>query len=172
MHTPSVATLGLDGRPRIRTVVLRDFDEGAGTLRFHTDRRSEKVSELARDPRIGVHFYDEAAKVPRGDVQMALAQVSKIYAKIHDAESDMNLEPMRAPDFGFCWASHKWASGHSLTSILKGSELTVGDFVRAMKQIIDLLRQLRAAAPDLQPIIDQSLKQIDRGVIAYAGAAL
>ena len=115
---------------------------------------------------------EEAAKVPRGDVQMALAQVSKIYAKIHDAESDMNLEPMRAPDFGFCWASHKWASGHSLTSILKGSELTVGDFVRAMKQIIDLLRQLRAAAPDLQPIIDQSLKQIDRGVIAYAGAAL
>ena len=115
---------------------------------------------------------DEAAKVPRGDVQTALAQVSKIYAKIHDAESDMNLEPMRAPDLGFCWASHKWASGHSLTSILKGSELTVGDFVRAMKQIIDLLRQLRAAAPDLQPIIDQSLKQIDRGVIAYAGAAL
>jgi ATP-dependent RNA helicase HelY len=115
---------------------------------------------------------DEAAKVPRGDVQTALAQVSKIYAKIHDAESDMNLEPMRAPDFGFCWASHKWASGHSLTSILKGSELTVGDFVRAMKQIIDLLRQLRAAAPDLQPTIDQALKQIDRGVIAYAGAAL
>ena len=62
--------------------------------------------------------------------------------------------------------------GHSLTSILKGSELTVGDFVRAMKQIIDLLRQLRAAAPELQPIIDQSLKQIDRGVIAYAGAAV
>ena len=115
---------------------------------------------------------DEAAKVPRGDVQLALAIVSKIYAKIHDAESDMNLEPMRAPDLGFCWASHKWASGHSLTSILKGSELTVGDFVRAMKQIIDLLRQLRAAAPELQPIIDQSLKQIDRGVIAYAGAAI
>jgi ATP-dependent RNA helicase HelY len=115
---------------------------------------------------------DEAAKVPRGDVQLALAIVSKIYAKIHDAESDMNLEPMRAPDFGFCWASHKWASGHSLTSILKGSELTVGDFVRAMKQIIDLLRQLRSAAPELQAIIDQSLKQIDRGVIAYAGAAV
>jgi len=115
---------------------------------------------------------DEAAKVPRGDVQLALAIVSKIYAKIHDAESDMNLEPMRAPDFGFCWASHKWASGHSLTSILKGSELTVGDFVRAMKQIIDLLRQLRSAAPELQVIIDQSLKQIDRGVIAYAGAAV
>jgi ATP-dependent RNA helicase HelY len=115
---------------------------------------------------------DEAAKVPRGDIQLALAAISKIYAKIHDAESDLNLEPMRAPDFGFCWASHKWASGQSLTSILKGSDLTVGDFVRSMKQIIDLLRQLRAAAPELQIVIDQALSKIDRGVIAYAGAAV
>jgi ATP-dependent RNA helicase HelY len=115
---------------------------------------------------------EEAAKVPRGEVQNALAIISKIYGKIHEAESDLNLEPMRAPDFGFCWASHKWASGHSLTSILKGSDLTVGDFVRSMKQIIDLLRQLRSAAPDLQVVIDQALAKIDRGVIAYAGAAV
>ena len=115
---------------------------------------------------------EEAAKVPRGEVQNALAVISKIYGKIHEAESDLNLEPMRSPDFGFCWASHKWASGHSLTSILKGSDLTVGDFVRSMKQIIDLLRQLRAAAPDLQVVIDQALGKIDRGVIAYAGAAV
>ena len=115
---------------------------------------------------------EEAAKVPRGEVQNALAIISKIYGKIHEAESDLNLEPMRAPDFGFCWASHKWASGHSLTSILKGSELTVGDFVRAMKQIIDLLRQLRSAAPELQLVIDQALAKIDRGVIAYAGTAV
>jgi len=85
---------------------------------------------------------EEAAKVPRGDIQIALASISRIYSKIHDAESDLNLEPMRAPDFGFCWASHKWASGQSLTAILKGTDLTVGDFVRSMKQIIDLLRQL------------------------------
>ncbi|NDI08954.1 MAG: hypothetical protein EBY71_02325, partial [Actinobacteria bacterium] len=55
---------------------------------------------------------------------------------------------------------------------LKGSELTVGDFVRAMKQIIDLLRQLRSAAPELQVVIDQALVKIDRGVIAYAGTAV
>ena len=115
---------------------------------------------------------EEAAKVPRGEVATALAAISKIYAKIHEAESDLNLEPMRSPDFGFCWASQKWASGQSLTAILKGSDLTVGDFVRSMKQIIDLLRQLRAAAPQLQPIIDQALTKIDRGVITYAGAAV
>ena len=115
---------------------------------------------------------EEAAKVPRGEVQNALAIISKIYSKIHEAESDLNLEPMRAPDFGFCWASHKWASGHSLSSVLKGSDLTVGDFVRSMKQIIDLLRQLKVAAPELQLVIDQALAKIDRGVIAYAGTAV
>ena len=115
---------------------------------------------------------EEAAKIPRGEVQNALAIISKIYSKIHEAESDLNLEPMRAPDFGFCWASHKWASGHSLSSVLKGSDLTVGDFVRSMKQIIDLLRQLKVAAPELQLVIDQALAKIDRGVIAYAGTAV
>lgn len=115
---------------------------------------------------------DEAAKVPRGEVATALSLISKIYGRIHDAESDLNLEPMRAPDFGFCWAAQRWASGHSLTSILKGNDLTVGDFVRSMKQIIDLLRQLRVAAPELQTVIDQALTKIDRGVIAYAAAAV
>ena len=115
---------------------------------------------------------DEAAKIPRGEIQTALSGISKIYGRIHSSETDLNLEPMRAPDFGFCWASHKWASGNSLTSVLKGNDLTVGDFVRSMKQIIDLLRQLRVAAPHLQSVIDQALTKVDRGVIAYAGAAL
>lgn len=79
---------------------------------------------------------------------------------------------MRAPDFGFCWPAQRWANGHSLTAVLKDSDLTVGDFVRNMKQIVDLLRQLRAAAPELQPMIDLSLNKIDRGVVVYAGAAI
>jgi len=115
---------------------------------------------------------DDASKIPRGQVPNALSDISRIYGRIHDIEIDMNLEPMRSPDFGFCWAAYRWASGNSLTSVLKGSELTVGDFVRSMKQIIDLLRQLRVAAPQLQQTIDLSLESVDRGVIAYAGAAI
>ena len=62
-HTPCVATLGLDGRPRLRTVVLRAFDGVDRTLRFHTDARSDKALELAADDRAAVHFYDPSAKV-------------------------------------------------------------------------------------------------------------
>jgi ATP-dependent RNA helicase HelY len=79
---------------------------------------------------------------------------------------------MRAPDFGFCWAAFRWASGHSLTSVLRGSELTVGDFVRSIKQIIDLLRQLKIAAPEMQKVVDDALLKIDRGVITYSGATI
>ena len=115
---------------------------------------------------------DEAAKVPRGDVAIALGKISKIYGRLYEIENDHNLEPMRAPDFGFSWAAQRWASGNSLTAVLKDNDLTVGDFVRNMKQIVDLLRQLRGAAFELEPLIDQALSKIDRGVVIYAGATV
>ncbi len=62
-HTPTMATIGLDGRPRQRVVVLRGVDPAARTLRFHTDRRSDKAAELARDPRVALTGYDPGAKI-------------------------------------------------------------------------------------------------------------
>jgi pyridoxamine 5'-phosphate oxidase len=61
-HHPAVATIGLDGRPRVRTVILRGVDVAARALRFHTDVRSLKVEELARDARASLLFYDAGAK--------------------------------------------------------------------------------------------------------------
>ncbi|MBX9684908.1 MAG: pyridoxamine 5'-phosphate oxidase family protein [Hyphomicrobium sp.] len=63
MHTPAVATVGLDGRPRVRTVVLRHTDPAARTLRFHTDRRAAKISEFAANPAVQVLAYDAVGKV-------------------------------------------------------------------------------------------------------------
>jgi ATP-dependent RNA helicase HelY len=111
-------------------------------------------------------------KLPRGSVEEVLADLIKVWIEINDLETELGLEPIREPDAGFCWASYRWASGHSLSSILKGSDLTVGDFVRSMKQIIDLLRQISIASPHLSPIVKEALGRIDRGVIAYAGAVV
>jgi pyridoxamine 5'-phosphate oxidase len=61
-HTPAIATIGLDGRPRMRTVVLRGADAGQGLLRFHTDLRGGKVAEIHREPRLALHAYDPRAK--------------------------------------------------------------------------------------------------------------
>ena len=62
-HHPTLATLGADGRPRLRTLILRGCDVQERSLRLHTDRRSEKVSEISNDPRVGLHFYDPTAKI-------------------------------------------------------------------------------------------------------------
>ena len=51
-HWPALAT-ALDNR----IVVLRDFDAERRTLRWYTDRRSEKMAQLAADPRVVLLFY-------------------------------------------------------------------------------------------------------------------
>ena len=84
MHTPTVATVAADGRPSIRTVVLRGCDRTARTLRFHTDRRAAKVQHILHDPRGAVHLYDAIEKI-----QLRL---------------DVRLEPMAAPDRNTVWA--------------------------------------------------------------------
>ncbi|HDR9154613.1 TPA: pyridoxamine 5'-phosphate oxidase family protein [Burkholderia vietnamiensis] len=57
------ATLGVDGAPKVRTVVLRQASRAEQRLSFHTDARSEKVAELRRDPRIAIVAADLDALV-------------------------------------------------------------------------------------------------------------
>ncbi|WP_175717542.1 pyridoxamine 5'-phosphate oxidase family protein [Burkholderia anthina] len=57
------ATLGLDGAPKVRTIVLRHVSRADRLLSFHTDVRSEKVAELRRDPRIAIVANDLDALV-------------------------------------------------------------------------------------------------------------
>jgi 3-hydroxyisobutyrate dehydrogenase len=59
MHTPAVVTSDVDAR----TMVLREFDSTAWTLRFHTDARAHKVAPVEADPRMAVLFYDKGAKI-------------------------------------------------------------------------------------------------------------
>jgi pyridoxamine 5'-phosphate oxidase len=61
-HHAAVATVGLTGLPRIRTVILRAADSQSGTLRFHTDVRSQKCRDLAANPNISIVFYDEPSR--------------------------------------------------------------------------------------------------------------
>ena len=132
------------------------------------------AAELVSIVSVFVHESRKEAppKLPRGAVEEVLSDLIKVWIEINDLENELGLEPIREPDAGFCWASYRWASGHSLTSILRGTDLTVGDFVRSMKQIIDLLRQIAIASPHLSRIVADALGRIDRGVIAYAGAVV
>lgn len=62
-HTVQLATLGADGGPRVRTVVLRGVDAAARTLRAHTDARSDKATQMETDARAEICAYDAQAKI-------------------------------------------------------------------------------------------------------------
>ncbi len=67
--TMTLSTVGTDGYPSARTVLLSRFD--GERLHFHTDRRSRKAAELAALPRAAVTLvWPEAARqlVVVGDV--------------------------------------------------------------------------------------------------------
>ncbi|MDH4482020.1 MAG: pyridoxamine 5'-phosphate oxidase family protein [Rhodoferax sp.] len=56
-RTPVLATVGFDGLPNVRTVVLRKVDTNQQTLCFYTDARSAKVSELTKQPKAVLAFW-------------------------------------------------------------------------------------------------------------------
>jgi ATP-dependent RNA helicase HelY len=106
-------------------------------------------------------------KMPHQNVAAALASITSIWSQLESIEEDFGVQTQSEPDFGFCYASYRWASGHSLSSVLKGSDMTVGDFVRNIKQLIDLLTQISGASDKLRPTCKEAIKKIDRGVVSY-----
>lgn len=61
-HQAVLATSNPRG-PSARYVVLRQVDRERGVLGFHTDRRSEKWSEIERDPRVALCFFGHGVQV-------------------------------------------------------------------------------------------------------------
>lgn len=56
-----LASLGTDGTPQARMVVLRRVDRVAGEIDIHTDVRSAKMSELSDTPAATLVIWDPAS---------------------------------------------------------------------------------------------------------------
>jgi len=108
-----------------------------------------------------------APKMPSPRVSSALADVISIWAELEELETEYGVKTQRQPDAGFCWISYRWANGNSLQNVLKGTDMSVGDFVRSTKQLSDLLNQIAAASEKLRPVCKDAVKRIDRGVVAF-----
>ena len=108
-----------------------------------------------------------APKMPSPRVSSALADVISIWAELEELETEYGVKTQRQPDAGFCWVSYRWANGNSLQNVLKGTDMSVGDFVRSTKQLSDLLNQIATASEKLRPVCKDAVKRIDRGVVAF-----
>lgn len=73
IHTPVLATVGLDGEPDARTVLLHRADADQRRLYFNTDRRSLKYAEISQTARAMLVFFDPRSETQlrvRADIQM------------------------------------------------------------------------------------------------------
>jgi ATP-dependent RNA helicase HelY len=115
-----------------------------------------------------------APKLPGGAVREALASTVRLWGEISEREAEYGLPLTREPDLGFVWASYRWARGDSLDRVLNsiadnGSPLPAGDFVRWMRQLLDLLEQLSRAdaiEPGMRATAAAACSALRRGVIA------
>jgi ATP-dependent RNA helicase HelY len=109
-------------------------------------------------------------RLPQGPVRAALDRMGGIWRDLSVLERDMRVDFLRPMDLGFCWAAYRWASGASLSEVLYESDLAAGDFVRWVKQLIDLTEQIADAAGGgpLRANARAVTDKIRRGVISYA----
>ncbi len=98
--------------------------------------------------------------------------IQQISNRMSVAEEQRGIPAHRAPDPGFIATTYAWANGSDLFDILDDEDLTAGDFVRTMKQLIDLLRQLGQVAVSAQgrQAAIEAGDALFRGVVAASSA--
>ncbi|MGH3643919.1 MAG: DEAD/DEAH box helicase [Mycobacterium sp.] len=108
-------------------------------------------------------------------MRRALSQTRRSWSEIRADEQRHRLPASREPDPGFVAAVHRWATTGDLSASLAasdasgtGSPLSAGDFVRWCRQVLDLLDQVRNAAPtpELRAGAKRAIGAIRRGVVA------
>ena len=112
-------------------------------------------------------------------LRRALTATRRISSDLRADETRHRLAPSREIDYGFVAAIHRWATTGDLAGALQasdvnrnGSPLSAGDFVRWCRQVLDLLDQVRNAAPDpaLRSTAKRAINDIRRGVVAVDSA--
>jgi ATP-dependent RNA helicase HelY len=111
-----------------------------------------------------------SARIPGGETRRAIDDLERLWRELSAVERDHRLDFLRRPDGGLAWAAYRWTEGDDLREVLEESDLTAGDFVRWIKQLIDLCGQVADAAGH-GPLRERSrdvVRRIRRGVVAVA----
>jgi ATP-dependent RNA helicase HelY len=107
---------------------------------------------------------------PSPDVRRRASEIERVAAKLAAEEERAGLPATRQPDATFLAVAHAWAAGEHLEVVMADDELSGGDFVRNVKQLIDLLRQIGEVAPlpSTGTAARQAAEDLRRGIVAVA----
>lgn len=106
---------------------------------------------------------------PSAEVAQRAMQLDSLALAVSADERRLGLPTTRRPDFGFFGLAHAWASGRELERLL-ADDLPGGDFVRTVKQLLDLLRQIADTDASCAPVAADAVIAMQRGVVLASGA--
>jgi ATP-dependent RNA helicase HelY len=130
---------------------------------------------------LSTFVYEHRSPEPPAPPWFPSAEARKRWRRLSARSEDLAAEERalglgvhRPPDPGFFAAAHGWVAGHSLDTVVGDDEFTGGDFVRTMKQLVDLARQIADVAPD--PTTRATAAEVAtlayRGVVADASVGV
>lgn len=109
-------------------------------------------------------------EVRRPKLRAAIARARAMEAKLKSVEQAESLDLLRQTDIGFVNVVYDWAEGMELEYIMDTyPQYSAGDFVRSMKQVLDILRQIQQVVEDdfLKDGISAAMSAVNRSVVAY-----
>ena len=135
------------------------------------------LSSLVYEPRRGSggepRYYPGST---HGPIAVAARELNAIHDQISALCEDHGLDALPDIEFGMLDIMYEWADGMPLADVLRGTELTGGDFVRNAKRLSDVLQQIAAAqshlgvgADSLAERARQAADLVNRDVVAYSG---
>ncbi|WP_166864197.1 RNA helicase [Salinibacterium sp. ZJ70] len=106
--------------------------------------------------------------LPRGRFRDVFSATEDIWVRLSDAEQERRLPETAPLSASLALATHLWAGGARLDAVLRDTDLAAGDFVRWMKQIVDLLDQISIVGDgELGRTARVAIDGIRRGIVAY-----
>jgi len=127
------------------------------------------ISTLIFEPR-----REEAGErnLPRGPFRAAMEATGELWAQLSDLEAEHRLPDSNPPSTGLALATQLWARSGQLDAVLREADLAAGDFVRWMKQAVDLLDQISIVADGpLGRTARSAIDGIRRGIVAYSSVS-
>ena len=133
------------------------------------------VSSVLYESRGDAPGAPDGTHVPTGKLRRSLNQTRRLWTELRADEQRHRITGSREPEDGFVAAIYRWATTGDLTAALAASDasgvgtpLSAGDFVRWCRQVLDLLDQVRNAAPTpaLRATAKRAINDIRRGVVA------
>jgi ATP-dependent RNA helicase HelY len=107
---------------------------------------------------------------PNDNLRHRAEKVMEISSRLAAMEAVNGISPHRPPDPTFAAVAYAWVAGDGFAELVQAEDLTGGDFVRTIKQLIDVLTQIGRNATDAatRSVAQSAADAAHRGVIADA----